>query len=98
MLRETRAGAWIDYRNQPWGVPGLMNFTDAERAPPWIAFHSLTEGSSGSDSRRGIVALRVNPSPPAILNFTRGSVQRGYNQRATPPWCEQVPVRCRLKL
>ena len=31
MLRETRAGAWIDYRNQHWGVPGLMNFTDAER-------------------------------------------------------------------
>ena len=31
MLRETRAGEWIDYRNQPWAAPALMNFTDAER-------------------------------------------------------------------
>lgn len=31
MLRETRAGAWIDYRHQPWAVPGLANFTAAER-------------------------------------------------------------------
>ncbi|MFD4357518.1 hypothetical protein ACFWPX_33580 [Nocardia sp. NPDC058518] len=31
MLRETRAGEWIDYRKQPWAVPGLMNFTEEER-------------------------------------------------------------------
>lgn len=31
MLRETRAGAWLDYRHQPWAVPGLANFTDEER-------------------------------------------------------------------
>ncbi|MFE7802528.1 hypothetical protein [Nocardia sp. NPDC057440] len=31
MLREARAGAWIDYRNQPWPVAGLANFTEEER-------------------------------------------------------------------
>ncbi|MEU6563910.1 hypothetical protein [Nocardia nova] len=31
MLRETRAGAWLDYRDQPWAAPALANFTDAER-------------------------------------------------------------------
>lgn len=31
MLRETRAGEWIDYRSQPWGVVGLANLTDEER-------------------------------------------------------------------
>ncbi len=31
MLRETRAGEWIDYRHQPWAAPALVNFTDAER-------------------------------------------------------------------
>lgn len=31
MLRKTRAGEWIDYRNQPWAVAGLANFTEEER-------------------------------------------------------------------
>lgn len=31
MLRETRAGEWIDYRHQSWAAPALVNFTDAER-------------------------------------------------------------------
>lgn len=31
MLRETRAGEWIDYRNQPWAAVGLANLTDTER-------------------------------------------------------------------
>ncbi|MDR7172954.1 hypothetical protein J2W56_006720 [Nocardia kruczakiae] len=30
MLRETRASEWIDYRNQPWAAPALVNFTDDE--------------------------------------------------------------------
>ncbi|WP_067460673.1 hypothetical protein [Nocardia alba] len=31
MLRETRAGEWIDYRKQHWATPGLMHFTEEER-------------------------------------------------------------------
>ncbi|MBF6448307.1 hypothetical protein IU429_11575 [Nocardia elegans] len=31
MLRETRAGEWIDYRHQSWASPALVNFTDAQR-------------------------------------------------------------------
>lgn len=31
MLRETRAGEWIDYRKQPWAVVGLAMLTKEER-------------------------------------------------------------------
>ena len=30
MLRETRAGAWIDYRGQPWPVAALAHLTEAK--------------------------------------------------------------------
>ncbi|MGF0320936.1 hypothetical protein [Nocardia fluminea] len=31
MLRETRAGEWIDYRKQHWAAPALTHFTAEER-------------------------------------------------------------------
>ena len=31
MLRETRAGEWIDAHEFHWGVIGLLNFTEEER-------------------------------------------------------------------
>lgn len=31
MLRETRAGEWIDYDKQPWTVVGFMSLTEEEK-------------------------------------------------------------------
>lgn len=37
---------------------------------------------------------RITTRAPSSRESGRGA----YSQRATPPWCEQVPWRCWLKL